>query len=158
MYAAKAYQLDLPDLFYSCLPWMRLLSMDQLGVGICEENNVSIKVTFGPRWNTNYWFTTLRSAEMNKLPIVSEENADVLGGTAVEDVDSRLRYLINECTPWHLLKNHNLMTLYLILLPAALIPSAIIGYDASMFNGLQAVDAWDECMLHLDLHTMSVSD
>ncbi|KAL2850180.1 MFS transporter [Aspergillus pseudoustus] len=52
------------------------------------------------------------------------------------------RLLAEDVTPWY--KKPNLLTLYLLLIPAALGVEMTTGYDGSVLNGLQAVDGWNE--------------
>jgi len=40
----------------------------------------------------------------------------------------------------------NLRTLYLCLIPAAMGVEWTSGFDGSIMNGLQSVEAWDSCM------------
>lgn len=50
--------------------------------------------------------------------------------------------LAHDTTPWY--KKTNLRFLYLCLVPAALGVEMTTGYDGSVLNGLQAVNAWQE--------------
>ncbi|KAL3456426.1 general substrate transporter [Aspergillus heterothallicus] len=58
----------------------------------------------------------------------------------VTTVDARLQQLAQESPPFY--KNHNLLTLYLWLIPGCLVPAVTLGFDSAMMNGLQAVDTW----------------
>ena len=52
------------------------------------------------------------------------------------------RLLANDQTPWY--QKPNLRKLYLLLVPAAIGVEMTSGFDASVLNGLQAVEKWNE--------------
>jgi hypothetical protein len=52
------------------------------------------------------------------------------------------RLMSLDTTPWY--RKPNLRFLYLCLVPAALGVEMTTGYDGSVLNGLQAVEAWQE--------------
>lgn len=57
---------------------------------------------------------------------------------------SRIAQLLSEdVTPWY--RKKNLTLLYISLVPTALAVEMTNGYDSSVLNGLQAVDAWNAC-------------
>lgn len=61
---------------------------------------------------------------------------------------SEVNHLMNlDTTPWY--QKPNLRFLYICLVPAALGVEMTTGYDGSVLNGLQAVEAWQERMLLL---------
>lgn len=56
--------------------------------------------------------------------------------------ESEVRNLLRlDTTPWY--RKKNLRRLYLCLVPAVLGVEMTSGYDGSILNGLQAVDAWN---------------
>jgi hypothetical protein len=61
----------------------------------------------------------------------------------LSDIDRRLQKMSAECPRFY--KNHDLLILYLLIIPGCLVPSTTLGFDSAMMNGLQAVPAWDNC-------------
>ncbi|KAM0327002.1 hypothetical protein ACHAQA_006123 [Verticillium albo-atrum] len=60
----------------------------------------------------------------------------------IETIDQQLTRLANEAPPFY--QSHNLLVLYLLIIPGCLMPAVTLGFDAAIMNGLQAVPAWDE--------------
>ena len=59
---------------------------------------------------------------------------------------SELKQLLDrDNVPWY--RKRNLRLLYFTLVPAALGVEMTSGYDASVLNGLQAVQPWQDCTL-----------
>jgi hypothetical protein len=75
-----------------------------------------------------------------KDPSVSEVADD---GPARETLDQQITRLASEAPPFY--RNHNLLILYLLIIPGCLMPAVTLGFDAAIMNGLQAVPAWDAC-------------
>ena len=70
--------------------------------------------------------------------------------------ESDLGQLIKlDTIPWY--KKANLRLLYLCLVPAALGVEMTTGYDGSIMNGLQAVEAWQQCKFHVFESYLSTS-
>lgn len=61
----------------------------------------------------------------------------------VSEADGRLQEMTAASPPFY--KNRNLLILYLLIIPGGLLPSATLGFDSAMMNGLQAVPEWDKC-------------
>ena len=61
----------------------------------------------------------------------------------LKELDGHLREVSAASPP--LYKNWNLLMLYLLIIPGGLLPSATLGFDSAMMNGLQAVPEWDNC-------------
>jgi hypothetical protein len=60
-----------------------------------------------------------------------------------ETLDQQITRLASEAPPFY--RNHNLLILYLLIIPGCLMPAVTLGFDAAIMNGLQAVPAWDAC-------------
>ncbi|KAH6695082.1 general substrate transporter [Plectosphaerella plurivora] len=73
-----------------------------------------------------------------KDPSISEVADD---GPARETLDQQITRLASEDPPFY--RNHNLLVLYLLIIPGCLMPAVTLGFDAAIMNGLQAVPAWD---------------
>jgi len=63
----------------------------------------------------------------------------------MDPIETRLQELIQHAAPWY--SKPQLRKLYLIMIPAGLLPAMALGFDASMMNGLQAVPEWDKCKI-----------
>ncbi|KAL3476994.1 general substrate transporter [Aspergillus californicus] len=72
------------------------------------------------------------------IELVEHASKDV----EISDVDARLQELSQTAPPFY--KNHNLLILYLRMIPGCLVPAVTLGFDGAMMNGLQAVDTWIE--------------
>ncbi|KAJ5644257.1 uncharacterized protein N7484_006764 [Penicillium longicatenatum] len=77
--------------------------------------------------------------EVETTFVENKENKDQLD---VADADSRIRRLAQDAPPFY--RKHNLMNLYLLMIPGCLVPSVTLGFDSAMMNGLQAVGTWNE--------------
>lgn len=65
----------------------------------------------------------------------------------VEELDSFIQQEAAKCPAFY--KCPNLLKLYLLMASGCLLPAVTLGFDSSMMNGLQAVPAWDTCMVPL---------
>lgn len=51
----------------------------------------------------------------------------------LQSVEAKLRQLTDESPAFY--KNHNLLILYLLIIPGALVPAVTLGFDGAMMNG-----------------------
>jgi hypothetical protein len=82
--------------------------------------------------------------EKAEVSAIEDSKSGEEGNTAsLSDLDGRIQVMAKEYPKFY--KNHNLLILYLLIIPGCLVPSLTLGFDSAMMNGLQSVPAWDNC-------------
>lgn len=63
----------------------------------------------------------------------------------VRELDDRINQVARKAPPFY--RSSSLFELYLLMIPGCLVPALTLRFDDAMMNGLQAVPAWDGCLL-----------
>jgi hypothetical protein len=83
-------------------------------------------------------------SEKAEASTIEEQRGAEEGNTAsLSDLDGCIQAMAMDCPRFY--KNHNLLILYLLIIPGCLVPSLTLGFDSAMMNGLQSVPEWDNC-------------
>ncbi|KAJ9156094.1 General substrate transporter [Pleurostoma richardsiae] len=72
----------------------------------------------------------------------ADETASISQGRldTIHNIDERVQHLAREAPPFY--RNHNLLILYMLMVPGCIIPAVTLGFDSAMMNGLQSVPTW----------------
>lgn len=85
------------------------------------------------------------SRSVSKDDVVAEkaEFSSIHADEGTRSMDEQIQLLAREAPPFY--QNASLRNLYLLMIPACLVPAITLGFDSAMMNGLQAVATWQEC-------------